>query len=198
MANKHALTLLVISTLFAQGCQEKEPIELLIGIDTSGSTAPMLQDFARQSRRIAALVPKSPTSKLAIYRYDTQVQELYDNNAPKSVEKLQEMLEHNLQPNQAKGTSLANIVLQFAKRLKVAKQPTTVVLLTDGGNDDTSANSHQRTVEAAQLIAQSPCFKKMVICGAQRGSREELRTLLAPLGSKLSFSEPNDLTKECK
>lgn len=174
----------------AGGCgraAKRQAVRVLVGWDTSGSNRSRLPEDTRLGMRlIRRLDPDRDTIKL--YRVDHQVDVFYDQRPPASREALQQLLVQELQPRARKRmTRPVSFWRQALADIGKSRQPSVIVLLTDGENDDQSPRARGELRAVAKELARSEHLQRVCIWGVKNASRGPLQRDFAVLGDRLSI-----------
>lgn len=191
-----------LALLAALGCgsqptaQAKSPSQhVFVAIDTSGSARTMLGAYARGASSVAMQLEPG-LDRLTVFRFDHAPVEIYDGSAPESSEKFKRMLVSNLDGSATrKGTApgrLLKLVAEWRKRGS-NPHPATVVVYTDGGNDDLSAEGAKEYRKAIRELAADDKLVKLILVGVRAGQREAIRQRLAPLGNRVLVQGEDDM-----
>jgi hypothetical protein len=190
----------VVSTVL--GCARKPqspPTALLIAIDTSGSARPDLATYVHVATQ--AVVPMVPDrDHLVIVRFDKFSTELFDETRPKLLESFELRLVQDLREVPPAGTSPAAALerLAEASRRTSGFDRKVILLLTDGGIDDRSANARNRAHAAAATLAQDDSLRRIIVAGVRPGQREGIRELFSPLAAKLVLCDLSSVQQEVR
>jgi uncharacterized protein with von Willebrand factor type A (vWA) domain len=183
--------LVLIAAAGIAGCSHPgPPMHLVCGIDTSGSAQADLGAYAKVVCDAAACTLAPGRDSLTIFRFDTDVAEIYGPNVPESPDQFQEKIVNLLkEKRQGRGTHPAAFFSAAAEAAESSDNIVTVVCLTDGGIDGQTEAGADEMAHAAHSLASNPKVIAVVVAGTKPGTRERYRQLLAPLSGKLTFKE---------
>lgn len=188
---------LALCGLLLSGCGARSSapgVRVFAGFDVSGSMHPRLAAAALAGSRLAGrLDPGRDT--LTLYRVDRQTEEFQDGPAPDSGAGLQREIVAALRKEPVRpGTFPASFWAETARRAKAETRPVSIILFSDGDNDDQRPEAAQAIRRAAADMAQNPHVTNVSVCGVSPGNRAALRDTFAPLGGRfelLNLSEPD-------
>jgi hypothetical protein len=177
------------------GCAQKQnrpPLSLVVGIDTSGSARPYLAAYVAGTKQVAMGIQPKSGDRLTVYRFDRVPSEIYDGPRPTSLEHLASHVIGQVAPEASRsGTLPSELIDRIVKKAKSEPNgpPIIVVVFTDGGNDDLSGNAAKRAQDVALEVAESPRIQKVVFAGLATGLRESVRDRYAAMGPKFAVAE---------
>lgn len=162
---------MVVVGLVGHGGGHKRPMELVIGIDTSGSARPLLSRFVLGASKLAAhLEPERDV--LAMYRVDETVQEFYRERVHGGREAtLRRLLVGVEQMPMHNSTMPEKFWREALLRSKSSHSDYLFVLFSDGDNDDMKRSSSSALKELAQRMAELPGLYGVAIVGVTPANR---------------------------
>ena len=182
--------LLLLGLLIALGgCGEPagRPLDLFVGLDTSGSAEGEKARFYKQTLDANKRVLASPEgSTLEIYRFDDAVHEIHVGSAIDQPSQLAQKLREALNPAQAtRGTNLLKFMETVDGRLAGATGEAKILVLTDCGTELMTPKEFGVMETMAKRWAKEGAVKEMRISGLRPLHRDVLRKRLGALGSRL-------------
>jgi len=174
-----------IVSLIGCGKQSSPPLDVLVGIDVSGSARPCLGGYVAPTLQLAErLTPDQ--DRLTVVRLDRDTRVVREGKLDGDVEGLAHTLRHELQPAAHGGTLPAAFWAVAAHRVQKAQQEgrgSVVLLLTDGDND--ALNTRPQLRQAVQSLATQKGLRTVVLAGIDAHNRATLESDLAPLKTRL-------------
>jgi hypothetical protein len=168
------------------GSQVSGPITLYAGIDDSLSQTQRLGASKLFVSRVSGRLAQD-RDRLIVYRAGHVTEEIY-NNAPRSMERMLQTLNHELSaPDPRPGTFPEPFWTSVAANAIVPGAPIIVVFCSDGENSDQTEVSRRAIKDAGAVLARSPRVRAVLVVGIRAGQRGYLRDCLAPLGDRVYF-----------
>lgn len=185
----------------------RTPVSVIVGLDTSRSVRMPLPSGGTLLGRSRALLAdmtgrlQPGLDHVTVAGVDRQALEFFDSDAPESSEEfLQNLLDQTKSAPQTDGTYPAEFWTLAAQRAaSVSDAPgvaVAVLLLSDGDNDDFSPASQVKMRNAARLLAANKRVIAVAFVGAAPKNWATLRSLFAPLGSRLHLQAPQDMDSD--
>lgn len=153
----------------------------IIGFDVSESNRDRLPD---QVRLAMALIRQRGAARVILYRVGWDTEEFHRGEPPSRRDALQHLLVGHLAPAAARRGTRPARFWDLAARDALNRGRYTVVLLSDGQNDDQSAAGLVSLRSSIHRLAQNPRVRKVCVWGAEDRTRVELRRQLAPIGEE--------------
>jgi hypothetical protein len=186
------IPILCALALACAGCVSPEATgaprrHVMVGVDVSGSARNVAAAYGQGLRRVAMRLD-SKRDTVTIVRFGTTCEEVYNGPAPSSSERFTEFYNENFaKGSTSKGTHPARLFASFADGLSRVPVDSRVslVVFTDGGNDDLSRESRESYKQAVQRLSQDTRIDRIVFAGVRPGQREALYELFAPMQAKL-------------
>lgn len=174
----------------------RQPVHVVLFFDTSGSADAEVARYRLAAFRLSSSL-RPRVDHLTIARFDRNASEVSGPSIPASEEELLDLIDIALHARSGRPITKQEAPLLLAERfLRNSTHEAVIVVLTDGGHDDFSSQSHESLREVASQLSLSKTLKKVIYAGTRVGNRELLRNRLTPLGSKLRFTELTDLIRE--
>jgi hypothetical protein len=167
--------------------QAKTSRHVIVGVDVSGSARNVAAGYGQGLRRLAMRLD-SKNDTITIVRFGTTCEEVYHGPAPSSSEKFTEFYNENFaKGSTSKGTHPAKLFATFNQSL--ARVPAgarvSLVVFTDGGNDDLSAEAAREYAESVRQLSTDARIERVVFAGVRPGQREAIYRLFGPLQDRL-------------
>ncbi|MBS1712988.1 MAG: hypothetical protein JST30_01490 [Armatimonadetes bacterium] len=197
-----ALAMVASAMLFASGCSStsvasppatgnKQGAQTLVSVDYSQSTEQIRSHLMSMSFDIGTNFDPQVDS-LRLFRFGHNVEEVWDSNQQSSVDLDDDAFALILAQNLKKsdpigGTDYATMLDAMADAAETTPEPLVrVVVCGDGWNDFKGDREHDtRYRAAAERLAKNPKVKLVRLWGVSTGTREEIRSVLKPLGARV-------------
>lgn len=161
-------------------------IQVVIGIDTSGSARPVLSRYVLEASRLTAhLEPEVDT--LTLYRVDEATQEFYRDRVRGGREATLRRLLAEVARQPAHSSTFPVAFWRTAlQRSPAADGPLLLVYFSDGDNDDMSSASKAALAQLGRELAERPSLVGVALVGVTTANRGYwINVFGAPLGDRL-------------
>jgi hypothetical protein len=186
---RHLLPIALLAVVAGCSSAPRQPLAVVVGIDTSGSAKRFLAAYAAVTAQIAGVLEPG-LDELTVFRFDYEAREIYGTEPPMSLESFSGKLVQDLSgESPRRGTKPAEFFRRAADAADRTQLPVRIVFLGDGGNDDLSADGAHELRRAARRLGDNPRVLSVTVSGAVPGMREGIRSHMSPLGDKLRFVE---------
>lgn len=171
------------------GCGEPggSPIDLFVGLDTSGSAEAEKAKFYKRALDANKRILAAPAgSTIELYRFDDAVHEIYVGAPIDQPSQLAQKLRDSLNPSQATtGTNLLKLMETIDARLDATAGEARLLVLTDCGTELMTPKEFGVMESIAKKWARGDKVKEMRIAGLRPLHRDVLRKRLSALGPRL-------------
>lgn len=170
------------------------PVDVGIGIDTSGSARPHLSRYLLQASRFTANLEPGE-DLLTLYRVDYETQEFYRDRVRGGREAALTRFLAEVTRLPARSRTLPEVFWREAvKRSENSARPVALLYFSDGDNDDMSAQSNA----ALRALAARLAANKHVVCvamiGVNTANSAYWNDCFACLGDRFVISGENDIS----
>lgn len=171
-------------------------VNLVIGIDASESVRPQMGDYLVLVKSLLEEL-RSEQDSLTLYRVDDTVNEFSDGLYDGDMERTLTGVVAEVKDHPAKrGTYPAKFWRHVADNAEQSRVPVVILLMSDGDNDDMTAQAIHEMKVAAKRLAQCKRVSAVALCGASSANWESLKTIFQPLGERFHLWTPSDMNTE--
>lgn len=185
-----------VSIVLACGCQS--PVapetgpgrEWIVAVDTSGSARAKLARFGDLVCELAENL--GPRDRIRAIRFGHQAHTFYHSGRPANDEEFKDLVASQLLPEEASRGTLPRVLFETIAGVierEVGGRNVIVVVLTDGGNDDGTANGSRLYGRALGRIQKEGRVQAIAFMGVDTGLREKVEARFAQFGSRFAIVE---------
>jgi len=169
-------------------CEDSNYSEILIGVDTSGSSKQFSKNYHQSLSRF--LIDQSPTTHITLFRFDCNTAEVYDGNPPETLEQSSMLLKRVLtHSTDTKGTNLNELFKAFDKSIVKNNFQCLLKIYTDCGVEELTNSDLDNCKILIKNWDENHKVSTIQFSGLQDGNRELLRKICDSKNIKLVFEE---------
>ena len=192
--NIRAVCLAVALTLAGCTADDRPPFTLIAAVDVSSPDDGLLSAYGAGLFKAQRDIPAR--SIVTFYTFAGGSQEVYSGPHLVSRDRFNERIGGELlrshQRQRTYGTRPEAALSQAVRAVEGTRDPTVLVVATDGGVEDQGATVQKSIAESASRLAELPHLCAVVVFGVLPQHRARWREWLAPLGDRASVRGLND------
>jgi hypothetical protein len=171
------------------------PIHAYVGIDTSAGTRSRLGAFAALAARLGSGRLEPGRDHLTLFTICDSTREFSDGPAPESQPVLEQTIVQAVKIPPAHSATLPALFWsEVARRVSAdATSRVIIVLLSDGDNDEITAESRSAIQAAGRRLAACANVVSVAVIGVNPENRAYLRACFAPLGDRFLLQGPTEM-----
>ena len=170
------------------------PVEVGIGIDTSGSARPCLSQYVMQASRFTANLEQGE-DLLTLYRVDYETQEFYRDRVRGGREAALKRFLAEVTRLPVRNRTLPEVFWREAvKRSENSVRPVALLYFSDGDNDDMNTKSKAALRALAMQLAANRHVVCVALIGVKTINRAYWNDCFACLGDRLVVAGENEIS----